>query len=76
MYCISGNVADPRTLLAVNAEHAATAVLLLPWVRLAGQGGTQDDPWPTDIADMADAHVMAAASTLHTLNPGMQVGTS
>jgi hypothetical protein len=78
VFIIQGSVHDSHALMAANAEQAAVGVLLQPWSSKPQAGsGCQCCAADSDAsADMGDARTLAAANTLRSLNPHVQVSNT
>jgi hypothetical protein len=77
VFIIQGSVHDTHALMAANAEQAAVAVLLKPQCSSSSgsSSGCADcaDDSVVSAAGVADARVVAAANTLRSINPDIQV---
>jgi hypothetical protein len=79
VFIIQGSLHDPHALMAANAEQAAVGVLLKPFCSsssdsTAGSGcAACGDDSVVSAAGVADARVVAAANTLRSINPHIQV---
>lgn len=79
VFIIRGSVHDPHALMAANAERAAVAVLLQPQSSSTPGSGSSCASCTDDSMSAvgpADAHIVAAANTLSSINPNIQVGTA
>ncbi|KAF6255852.1 hypothetical protein COO60DRAFT_1532573, partial [Scenedesmus sp. NREL 46B-D3] len=72
VFIIQASVCDTNALMAANAEQAAVGVLLQPWCTSSPARCAADERAVAP-AGLDDARVVAAANTLRSVNPGIQL---